>query len=319
MKIPTDIKIRLYREMIKSRYLEEELLKLYKEGTVPGTLHLSIGQEAVSAGVITALEPEDLIVGTHRSISHALIKGVEPGKIIAEILGRKTGCCKGMGGQMHLSDPSKGLMLTSAIVAANVPIASGIGYAIKYLKQNRIIVAFIGDGAVNNADFHEGLNLASIWRVPLLVVIENNQYAISVSIKKSTRVEKLSDKAIAYGIKGYTVDGMNVFEVYIKTKELVDDIRKGEGPILLEALTYRFLGHYAGDVIQPYRTKEEIEEWKKKDPIVQAENILLKENVLTNAEIMKIKEEVMQEIKNAINFALSSPYPEPEALYSNVW
>lgn len=317
MQIPNEIKLGLYRTMIRSRCMEEVLLKLYKDGQVPSTLHLNIGQEAVAVGVIGAMRKDDLVLATHRGHCHALAKGVTSREIIAEVLGRATGCCGGMGGSMHLSDPDKGFLLTTSIVATNVPIGAGVGYALNYWKQDRVVVVFIGDGATNNGDFHEGLNLAAIWGAPLLLVIENNLYAISVSVKRSTKIDRLSTRAESYGIAGHTVDGMNVFEVYKTAKELIDRIRLDRSPIVLEAMTCRFLGHFAGEVIQPYRNNTEVEECKKRDPILLAKNQLLSESVLTEREAAEIEEDAASEVQDAAEFARSSPYPDLEAMYRN--
>jgi TPP-dependent pyruvate/acetoin dehydrogenase alpha subunit len=301
--------------MIRSRNVEEMLLRLYREGQVSGPLHLSIGQEAVAVGVIGAMRMDDLLLPTHRGHCHALAKGLTAREIVAEVLGRATGCCGGRGGSMHLSDPDKGLLLTTSITATNVPIAAGIGYALNYLGQDRVVVPFIGDGATNNGDFHEGLNLASIWGAPLLLVIENNLYAISVSIKKSTKIESLAARAQSYVIRGHTVDGMNVFKVYEKAQELIEKIRAEKSPAVLEAMTYRFVGHFAGDVLQSYRSKEEVAEWKKRDPLVLAKNELVSEGVLTEKEAARIEDEARNEAQEAGEFALSSPYPELEDMY----
>ena len=319
METHSENKVWLYRTMIRSRYMEETLLRLYRDGRVPGTLHLGIGQEAVAVGVIGAMRKDDLLLATYRGHCHALAKGLTAREIIAEVIGRATGCSGGMGGSMHLSDPGKGLLLTTTVIASNVPIAAGVGYALNLLGRDRVVVTFIGDGATNNGDFHEGLNLASIWGAPVLLVIENNLYAISVSIKRSTKIERLSDRAQSYGIAGHTVDGMNVFEIYNRTQELIGKIRAEKAPVVLEAMTYRFVGHYAGDVLQPYRGKQEIEEWKNRDPILLAKKELLNEGILTERESIEIEEEAKLEAKDAADFALSSPYPELEAMYRNTW
>jgi len=319
MDIPKEKMIWLYKTMVRSRIMEENLLTLYREGKIPGTLHLSIGQEAAEVGVIGAMEDTDLLLSTYRSHCSALAKGVSPKEIIAEVLGRKTGVCGGIGGSMHLSEPSKGLVFTSAIVASNVPIAAGMGYAIRYLNLDKVVVAFMGDGATNNGDFHEGLNFASILSAPVLYVILNNQYAISMHIERATKIRDLYIRAQSYGIKGIVVDGMDVFEVYRKAKEAIDEIRKKKEPILMEAKTYRFVGHYAGDVDQPYRTKEEVEKWKKRDPIILAEKFLLENNILSPEEIVKIREETNEEMKEAVKYALESPYPDLDTMFMNVF
>jgi pyruvate dehydrogenase E1 component alpha subunit len=307
----------IYKTMVRSRYMEEALLNLYRQGKVPGTLHLSIGQEATEIGVIAAMEKGDLLLATYRSHCPALAMGIPPKYIIAEVLGKATGVCGGIGGSMHLSEPELGLIFTSAIVASQIPVAAGIGYALKYLKKNNVVVAFVGDGGVNNGDFHEGVNFAAILESPVLIVIVNNQYAISMPVYKATRVKDLATKALAYGIEGIVVDGMNPIEVYNKAKEAIEKIRKNKMPIIIEAKTYRFLGHYAGDVDQPYRSKEEVEEWKKRDPILNLKNILIQKGF--EDKIQEIETDAKREIDEAVEFALNSPYPTVDKMFINVW
>lgn len=319
MEIPGKTKLKLFTTMVRSRAMEEILLKLYRDGKVPGTLHLGIGQEAVSVGVITALNDQDFVLATYRGHSHALAKGLTEKEIIGEVLGRAIGCSGGMGGSMHLTSPEKGLLLTTSMVSSSIPLAAGIGYALNYRHQNNIVAAFIGDGATNNGDFHEGLNLASIWKCPVLVVIENNQYAISFSIKRSARLERLSDRASSYGLFGQTIGGMNVFEVYQNAASLVERIRREKDPIVLETLTYRFGGHFAGDVLQPYRTKEEVEEWRRKDPISLAQDALIREGILTENEVTQLQSDARHEAEDAAKEAISSPFPTFDLMDNFVW
>jgi Pyruvate/2-oxoglutarate dehydrogenase complex, dehydrogenase (E1) component, eukaryotic type, alpha subunit len=307
----------LYKTMVRSRYMEEALLNLYRQGKVPGTLHLSIGQEATEVGVIAAMQKGDLLLATYRSHCPALAIGIHPKYIISEVLGKASGVCGGIGGSMHLSEPQLGLIFTSAIVASQIPVAAGIGYALRYLKRDNVVVVFVGDGGVNNGDFHEGLNFAAILNAPVVVVIVNNQYAISMPVHKSTKVKDLATKAIAYGIEGIIVDGMNPIEVYTKAKEAIEKVRSNKTPILIEAKTYRFLGHYAGDVDQPYRSKEEVEEWKKRDPILYLRNIIKEKGF--ESKILEIEAEAEKEIADAVEFALNSPYPEESKMFENLW
>lgn len=306
--------VKMYKQMVKIRLFEEAMKDLYFRGTVPGTMHLYIGQEAVAVGVCANLRKEDYVLSTHRGHAHSIAKHVELKKIAAEILGKVTGCCRGRAGSMHLSDPSEGLLYSSAIVGAGVPLAVGAGLSIKLKKTNQVAVAFFGDGASNTGSFHEGLNLASIWNLPAVFVCENNLYAISLSAKKSTSIEDIATRAAAYNMPGVTVDGNDVIATYKASRKAVERARKGGGPTLIECKTYRWLGHYIGDVKTPYRTKEELEEWKKKCPIKRLEVKLIEDGIATEDFIRKIKEDIEIEIKEAVDFAIASPDPSPEEL-----
>jgi len=259
-------------------------------------------------------------VGTHRSHCHALLKGVSPREVIAEVLGKKTGCCGGKAGTLHLSKPSVNYMFSASVVGSSVPLGVGMAYALKYfLKKSNVVVVFVGDGAVNTGDFHEGLNLASIYKVPLLVIIENNQYAISMNVKKAVAIENLSLRSVGYGINGVTIDGMNPFEVYMKVKPIVDFVRNEGQPALVECRVYRFLGHHVGDVMQEYRSREEVEMWKKMDPLLIARDTLLRSGVVDVEDVNKLEHEVKKEVETAAEMALKDPYPELEEMYMNVW
>ena len=319
ISIPNDKIKSIYEKILRCRILEEFLLKAYRDGYVPGTLHLGIGHEGCVVGVIEALERGDLIIGTHRSHCHALSMGMTPEEIISEVLGKKTGCCGGKAGTLHLSKPSVNYLYSSSIVGSGIPIGVGVAYALKYLKRDNIVVVFVGDGAVNTGAFHEGLNLASIYDVPLLVIIENNWYAISVPIRRATKIEKLSLRANSYGIKGITIDGMNPLEVYVNVKPLVDYVRKEKEPVLVECIVYRFLGHHAGDVTQEYRSKEEVELWRKRDPLLLIEEEILKRNIMSREEMEVLKTNVKDEMERALDYALKAPYPEVEDMFKNVW
>ncbi len=263
--------IEMYKEMVKIRLFEESMEDLCFRGSVPGTMHLYVGQEAVAVGVCANLRKGDYVISTHRGHAHSIAKGIELKKIAAEILGKVTGCCRGRAGSMHLSDPSVGLLYSSAIVGAGVPLAVGAGLSIKLKGTDQVAVAFFGDGASNTGGFHEGLNLASIWKLPVIFVCENNLYAISVSVKKSTSVKDIATRASAYNMPGAIVDGNDLTVINKVTKEAVKRARRREGPSLIECKTYRCLGHYTGDVEQPYRTREEVEVWKKRCPIRRLE------------------------------------------------
>ncbi|MEM3088780.1 MAG: thiamine pyrophosphate-dependent dehydrogenase E1 component subunit alpha, partial [Candidatus Bathyarchaeia archaeon] len=279
MKLDEAKLVWMYRKMVEVRTFDEKVRDLYMRGLVPGTTHLYIGQEAVAVGVCANLRRDDYVFSTHRSHAHTIAKEVPLKEIAAEILGKATGCCKGKGGSMHLSRVDLGFVYSSAIVGGGVPLAVGAGLSIRLKKGDQVVASFFGDGASNTGGFHEGLNLASLWKLPVIFVCENNLYAISVSTKKSTSVENIADRAVAYGMPGLIVDGNDVLAVYEATRNAVDRARKGEGPTLLECKTYRWLGHFAGDPGDAYRTKEEVEAWKEKCPIKKLKTKLVEEGI----------------------------------------
>lgn len=315
-----ELLLQMFRTMVTIRKFEEGIAELYARGLVPYDPHLSIGQEAVATGVCLALSKDDYVLSTHRSHAHAIAKGIPLDKLAAEILGKATGCCKGRGGTMRPVWPKIGLLYSCPIVGSNIPIATGVALGSKLMGSGRVAVAFFGDGASNTGEFHEGLNLASIWKLPVVFVCENNQYAISVSVKRSTSVENISKRACAYNIPSQTVDGMDVEAVYWAASEAVKRARKGEGPTLIECKTYRFRGHDESDRPPwPYRTEEEVEEWKKRDPIINLKNKMLSEGVASTKELNTIEKEVEEIVRRAMEFAEKSPYPSPEELMEYVY
>lgn len=300
---------------MKIRRFEERILQLDQQGEIPGWLHSYIGEEAVATGVCLNLEKNDYITSTHRGHGHCIAKGVNLNNMMAELYGKATGSCKGRGGSMHIADASLGMLGANGIVGGGIPIATGAGLGCKYLKNGRVVAAFFGDGAADTGGFHESLNFASIFCLPVIYIIENNLYAQSFSCYRPgechVNVKSLSDRAKAYNVQGIVVDGMDVIDVYKKINKVVKDVRKGKGPALVEAVTYRYRGHYEGDAIV-YRTAEELEEWKKKDPIPKLANKLVKENTATKAELESVEKEVLDELEAAIEFARKSPYPKKE-------
>jgi pyruvate dehydrogenase E1 component alpha subunit len=319
MKINNGKLVWMYKKMVEIRTFDEKVRELYMRGLVPGTTHLYIGQEAVAVGVCANLRADDYVFSTHRCHAHIIAKEVPLKEIAAEILGKATGCCKGKGGSMHLSRPDLGFLYSSAIVGGGVPLAVGAGLTIGLKKGDQVVASFFGDGASNAGGFHEGLNLASLWRLPVIFVCENNLYAISVSTKKSTSVENIADRALAYGMPGLIVDGNDVLAVYEATHNAVEMARKGDGPTLMECKTYRWLGHFAGDPGDAYRTREEVEAWKGKCPIKKLRTKLVEEGISREEEINKINEEVKKEVEEAAEFAINSSYPPPEDLGKNVF
>lgn len=306
--------VELYREMVRVRLFDDKMGEFYARGLCPGTLHLSTGQEAVAVGVCANLTKEDLVTSTHRAHAHTIAKGTPMNVTAAEILGKVTGCCRGRGGTMHLSWPSEGMLYSSSIVGAGAPLAVGAALSATLRKTNQVIASFFGDGAANTGGFHESLNLASIWKLPVVFVCENNLYAISVSVKRSTSVKDIAVRAKAYNMPGFAIDGNDVIEVYKTARIAVERARKGEGPTLIEAKTYRHHGHYYGDPGTAYRTKEEVAEWKKGDPIGRHRKYLLERIIASEEQLNNIDKEVEAEVAEAEKFAIDSEFPGPEEL-----
>ncbi len=304
--------------MLKIRMFEENIVKLFKAGELPGWFHVYIGEEAVATGVCLNLTIKDYITSTHRGHGHCIAKGANIKNMIAELYGKKTGCCSGRGGSMHISDASVGILGANGIVGGGIPIATGAALGCQYLKEGRIVVSFFGDGASDEGSFHESLNLASIWKLPVIYVCENNLYAETNPLNMHLNVKNIADRARAYNIPGIIVDGMDVIDVYNKINKVASDIRNGDGPVLVEAKTYRYRGHYEGDP-EVYRTKEEVNEWKMKDPILKLEEKIIKERILTLSEIENIKKVVQNEIEEAIEFGRKSPEPLKEEAMDNVY
>ncbi len=296
-----------YRKLMTIRRFEEKVDEFFRQGKITGAVHTSVGQDAVAVGVSAALGERDLVVATHRGHGHCLMRGADLKAMMAELFGKATGLCKGKGGSMHIIDVKKGMLGAMGIVGAGMPIAAGVGLAIKMQKTGQVCVCFFGDNASNGGPFHEAHNVSSLWKLPVVFVCENNLYGISVSAKKSTSVEDIAVRAKAYNMPGSVVDGMDVVAVYKGAKEAVERARRGEGPSLLECKTYRFLGHSRGDPpYGPYRTKEELDSWKKRDPRL----LLIQQGELSPAEIEQIDREVVEAVEEAIRYADASPQPD---------
>ncbi|MBS7608146.1 pyruvate dehydrogenase (acetyl-transferring) E1 component subunit alpha [Candidatus Bathyarchaeota archaeon] len=310
--------VEMYRLMVKIRLFEEKVFELYAQNLVPGTIHLYTGQEAVAVGVCSALRKDDYITSTHRGHGHCIAKGADVKRVMAEILGKKTGYCKGKGGSMHIADFSIGMLGATAVVGAGIPIAAGAGLSIKLRGTDQVVACFFGDGASNQGTFHEGINMAAIWSLPVIFVCENNLYAMGTRQSMVMRIENIADRAAAYGIPGVVVDGNDVLAVYEATSKAAERARKGEGPTLIECKTYRHRGHSRVDPAK-YRPREEVEAWLAKDPIKRFREKLLGLNVLTEAEIQQIDREVAAEIEEAVRYAMESPYPAPEEALEDVY
>jgi len=310
-KLDKETMLKMYYKMIEIRFFELTATGLFKKGQIKGSIHPYIGQEAVGVGACFALNSGDYITTTHRPHGHNLAKGANMSRIFAEILGKVTGYNRGRGGSMHVAALEAGTLIASAVVGGNIPIAVGAALTSKMKKTSQVTLCFFGEGATNTGNFHESLNLAAIWHLPVLFMCENNIYAVSTPIYYSTLIENISIRAKGYGIPGITVDGNDVVAVYETTSEGVDRARKGNGPTLIEAKTYRWEGHYVGEP-RVYRTREEEEKWKKRDPIQRFEKKLLEMQILDEGRIQQIKEEIGKKVTEALQWALNSPLPSPE-------
>lgn len=308
----------LLHQMMLIRAFEEAAEQLYLQGLIHGTMHLSVGQEASAVGACAALRPTDYILSTHRGHGHCIAKGARVDLMMAEFFGKETGYCRGRGGSMHMADVNTGNLGANGIVAGGVPMAAGVGLSIQMQRQDRIVLVFFGDGATNEGAFHESLNLAAIWNLPVIYFCENNQYAMSMAITRASKLEKLSDRACAYGIPGVTVDGNDLIAVYCATKEAVERARNGGGPTLIEAQTYRWKGHSKSDK-QRYRTKEEVKAWQERDPITRLAQKMLEASLLREDDLQRLQTRVDEEIAAAIEFAKASPEPDPATIFEGVY
>lgn len=303
-----------YTIMYRIRRFEEEVFEFYKKGLMPGLAHLYIGEEAIATGACAALNEDDYIGSTHRGHGHLVAREADLGKMMAEILGKETGYSKGKGGSMHIMALDKGILGANGIVGGGIPIATGAAYGAKLRGTDQVTISFFGDSASNEGTFHESINMAAAWDLPIVYVVENNLYGISTDIRKVTKEDQISKRAVGYGIEGITVDGNDVFIVYETIKKAVEKARNGGGPTLVECLTYRWQGHHVGDP-GIYRPDEEVAAWKARDPIVLLEN----KKILTEEEIKSIKEQVEVEVQDAVKFADESAYPSIEEAYTDVF
>ena len=317
-QIPKDIQLSMYEIMVRQRLLDEKVVELYKQGLISGIAHPCLGQEAVAAGVIANLNAEDLVVSNHRGHGHSIAKGVSERALLSELFGKETGMCKGIGGSMHSSDMDVGMVFSTAIVGGGIPLAVGIALALKMDKRPNCVVSFFGDGASNTGAFHEGVNMAAAWKLPVLFVCENNQYAVSVPVAKST-AGHVYLRAQGYGIPGQLVDGMDVLDVYNAALTAVTRAKRGEGPTILECITYRYTGHGPYDIGLDYRTQEEIDKWKQRDPIKNFENKLITENIANVESLQEIRKKAAERLEEAVQFARKSSFLPTERLREFVW
>lgn len=317
-ELPRDRLAWMLETMCEIRYFEEKAEELYTRGQVHGTMHLSIGQEASSVGSIAVLRPEDLIIHHHRGHGHTIAKGADITLMMAEFLGKEPGYCRGRGGSMHIADIPGGNLGATGVVGSGIPTAVGIALALQMRRSEQVLLAYFGDGAANLGEFHEALNMASIWTLPVVFICENNQYGMSGPSKKMAAVEPISVRAVAYGMPGQTVDGNDVLAVYQVTQAAVEHARSGLGPSLIENYTYRWRGHSKSDR-NVYRTPEEIEDWKGRCPIVRFKETLAGAGVMNDQELADIDQRAKQTIDRAADEALTFPEPSPERLEDEVY
>ena len=318
LNLPKENLIKMYRKMLEIRFFEEKVFELYGQNLVPGTIHLYAGEEAVAVGVCNALSQDDYITSTHRGHGHCIAKGADLKRTMAEILGRETGYCKGKGGSMHIADFSIGMLGATAIVGAGLPIAVGAALSAKLRKTGQVVACFFGEGASNQGTFHESINMASAWKLPVIFVCENNLYAMGTRQSRIMNIENISDRAPSYGIPGVSVDGNDVLAVYEAAQVATERARRGEGPTLIECKTYRHKGHSRVDPAK-YRPREEVEEWLRKDPIKRLRDKLIQTDISMEAELQEIEKGVSNEIEDAVKFAVESPYPTPEEALEDVY
>lgn len=307
----------MYMNMLLTRAFEEKVAYFFSRGMVHGTTHLYVGEEATAIGAVANFGDDEWMTSTHRGHGHTIAKGLDVNRMMAELLGKESGYCKGKGGSMHISDITMGHLGANGIVGGGIPIATGAALTVRLRGEDKVVLCFFGDGAINEGTFHESLNMASAWKLPVVFVCENNQYGMSMSTKRATNVDDLSVRAQAYGIPGKRIDGQDVFEVYEAVKEAKEHARKN-GPYLLISETYRYLGHSKSDA-NAYRTKEEINEWKKRDPIPRMRSYLEESKTFKAEELDEMEAKAKQIIEDAVEFANNSPDPKPEDLPTDVY
>jgi TPP-dependent pyruvate/acetoin dehydrogenase alpha subunit len=319
LDLTTDQALWLLREMLRIRRVEEALARSYAQGLIPGACHTYVGQEAIAVGVCAHLRSDDVVFSTHRGHGHALAKGAPAREVMAELFGKSTGVSKGRGGSMHLFVPEVGLMGTTGIVGPNILQATGAGYSFQLMQTDQVSVAFFGDGAMNNGAFHEGVNMAAIWGLPVVYVCENNQFATEVPFDYATRNTDVAERARSYGIPGVTVDGNDVLAVTEAAAAAIERARRGGGPSLIEGKTYRTRPHAEGMRDGGYRTIEEIDAWKQRDPIALLEARLLDQELATQAQIDEVRQEIEDVVTDGLEFAKSSPYLEADTAALHIY
>ncbi len=317
--VPPELQLTMLRHMLLIRRFEEKAAEAYALGKIGGFCHLYIGQEAVGVGALAALKEDDYVICSYREHGQALIKGISARAVMAELFGKATGCSKGKGGSMHLFDAKKGFMGGHGIVGGHIPLGAGLAFASKYQGNDKVSVCFFGEAAVNIGSFHETLNMSSVWKLPVIFLCENNRYGMGTAFERVAAVTDIVEHACSYDMAAELVDGMNVLTVYDATRRAVERARKQSQPTLLEVRTYRYMGHSMSDPLHGvYRTKDEVEEQKARDPITHLAGKLKEERVIDQAGLDAMDAEIHAEVEDAVKFADESPDPDPDELYTDV-
>ncbi|MBN1991474.1 MAG: thiamine pyrophosphate-dependent dehydrogenase E1 component subunit alpha [Anaerolineae bacterium] len=305
-------------KMYLIRYFEEKAEALYALGKIHGTMHLSIGQEASAMGAVLAIRPDDLMLSNHRGHGHCIAKGADLNLMMAEFFGKAVGYCRGRGGSMHIADVDGGNLGANGVVGGGIPLAPGVGLSLKMRRTDNVCLTFFGDGASNEGAFHESLNLSSIWKLPVVYVCENNQYGMSMAFSRGSSVDRLSKRAASYSMPGVTVDGNDLIAVYVAVKEAVQRARAGQGPSLIENVTYRWRGHSKSDR-QRYRAREEVKEWQDRCPILRLRNKLMEAGLFTETELNQVSAQATQIIADSVAFAETAADPDPATIMEGVY
>jgi pyruvate dehydrogenase E1 component alpha subunit len=314
-----ELNLELLRSMLLQRRFEERTAEAYALGKIGGFCHLYIGQEAVSTGTLSMLRPDDYVITTYRDHGQALARGIAPGPIMAELFGRSTGTSRGKGGSMHIFDRNTNFLGGHGIVGGHVPLATGVGFAIKYRGGDQLCLCYMGESVVNTGAFHEALNMAGLWKLPVVYVIENNRYGMGTALERASAIHDIYERGAAYNMAKATCDGQDVFTVREAMKECVDRARTDSAPTLLEVRTYRFMGHSMSDAVSgTYRPKAELEEWQKRDPIVLLRMHMQEQGQLNEAQLQQLDEQIKKQVQEAWDFADNSPEPPLEALYEDI-
>jgi pyruvate dehydrogenase E1 component alpha subunit len=307
-----------YEEMLLQRRFEEKCKQLYGMQKINGFLHLYIGQEAISSGIESAIRKDDYVITAYRDHGNAIVRGIDPKEVMAELFGKRTGCSRGKGGSMHMFSKEHNFLGGHGIVGGQIPLGAGVGFAIQYRGEDKLCVVLMGDGAVRQGALHEAFNLAMTWKLPVLFICENNMYAMGTSVERTSNVTDIYKLGAAYDMPSRPVDGMNIMTVYEEIKKASEHIRSGKGPVFLELKTYRYQGHSISDPGK-YRTKEEVDQFKEQDPILILKSYMMEHNLLTEEGYEEIEARIKEQVQACVDFAESSPFPDPAELYEDVY
>src|SRR5215831_5724088 len=313
------VELKLYHRMLELREFELKVQELYRDGKLPGFVHLYIGEEAVAAAVCAHLQPADMVYSTHRGHGHALAKGVPGRDVMAELWGKAMGCSGGRGGSMHMYAPEYGFMGTNGIVGGGIPLATGAALSAQLRNSDQVSVCFFGDGAVNSGSFHESVNFGAVWNLPVVYVCENNLYATEMAFSRATKNTSVASRADSYGLPGFEVDGQDVLGIHRVAKSAIERARRGDGPTLIECKTYRYVGHHEGDPGTDYRTRDEVQQWKQRDPVKRARQLLIESEAADESTLLSVGKEVERLIDQAVEFAEKSPEPSPDSVNEHVF